>query len=186
VGDKSPSAQASGAPPAVSEPETTQPPGQPITGWEGLSAGSTEPTAAPDVVLDAGNVTAAAEQGVAGEHAAAVSGPPQHDRGDKSSRKERAVQPSAEPTSQRPVQEQTEAILVGAGGKLVVPREDFDEGLDGGTEIDLLGGLPKKVRRPDRREWIALSPTSELTAHSRAPYCARSSRSRSTAHSRAP
>jgi hypothetical protein len=57
-----------------------------------------------------------------------------------------------------------DAIRVGAGGKLVVPREDFDADLDDGDEIDLTSGLPKKVRKPHRREWIALSPASELPA----------------------
>lgn len=56
-----------------------------------------------------------------------------------------------------------ESIRVGAGGKLLVPRENLDDGLDEGTEIDLLSSQPKKIRRPDRREWIAVSPDSELT-----------------------
>jgi len=46
---------------------------------------------------------------------------------------------------------------------LCVPRETLDDGLDDGTEIDLLSGQPIKIRRLHRREWIALSPASELT-----------------------
>jgi hypothetical protein len=52
-------------------------------------------------------------------------------------------------------------IRVGAGGPLVVPREDLDADLDDSAEIDLLGGQPK-IRKPHRREWIALLPESEL------------------------
>jgi hypothetical protein len=54
-----------------------------------------------------------------------------------------------------------EVIQVGAGGKLVVPREDFDAYLDEGDELDLTSGLPKKVRRLNRHEWIALHHASE-------------------------
>jgi hypothetical protein len=58
--------------------------------------------------------------------------------------------------------EPDEPIRVGAGGPLVVPREDLDADLDDTVEIDLLGGQPK-IRKPQRREWIALLPQSELT-----------------------
>jgi hypothetical protein len=58
--------------------------------------------------------------------------------------------------------EPPDAIHVGAGGKLVVPREDHLADLDDGTEIDLLHAQTQKVRRPDRREWVALNPASEL------------------------
>jgi hypothetical protein len=57
-----------------------------------------------------------------------------------------------------------EVIQVGAGGKLVVPREDLDVYLDEGDELDLTSGLPKKERKPHRREWIALNPASEHPA----------------------
>jgi hypothetical protein len=59
--------------------------------------------------------------------------------------------------------ETSETIHVGAGGKLVVPREDFLADLDDGTEIDLVDAQTKKIRKPDRREWIALHRASELT-----------------------
>jgi hypothetical protein len=58
--------------------------------------------------------------------------------------------------------EPPDAIHVGAGGKLVVPREDLLDDLDDGTEFDLVAAQPMKVRRPDRREWVALNPASEL------------------------
>jgi hypothetical protein len=59
--------------------------------------------------------------------------------------------------------EPVDAIHVGGGGKLSVPREDPDDGLDIGAEIDLVGTQPKKIRKPARHEWVALSPASELT-----------------------
>jgi hypothetical protein len=58
--------------------------------------------------------------------------------------------------------ERTDAINVGAGGTLIVPREDFDGDIDEGAEVDLISAQPKKIRKPDRREWIALKPASEL------------------------
>jgi hypothetical protein len=58
--------------------------------------------------------------------------------------------------------EPEDTIRVAAGGKLVVPREDFDDGLDDGAELDLVGSQPMKVRKPHRRDWIALSRKSEL------------------------
>jgi hypothetical protein len=59
--------------------------------------------------------------------------------------------------------ETPEQIHVGAGGKLVVPHEDLLADLDDGDEIDLVSAQTKKVRKPHRREWIALRPESELT-----------------------
>jgi hypothetical protein len=53
-------------------------------------------------------------------------------------------------------------IRVGAGGTLVVPREDIGADLDAGDELDLVGMMTKKIRKPGRREWIALNPASEL------------------------
>jgi hypothetical protein len=55
-----------------------------------------------------------------------------------------------------------EEIRVGAGGPLVVPREDLGADIDGAGELDLAGMLAQKIRKPDRREWIALNPASEL------------------------
>jgi hypothetical protein len=57
---------------------------------------------------------------------------------------------------------QVEEICVGAGGPLVVPREDLGADIDGASELDLAGMLAQKIRKPDRREWIALNPASEL------------------------
>jgi hypothetical protein len=54
------------------------------------------------------------------------------------------------------------AINVGAGGILAVPREDLDADSFAGEDLDLAAGRPKKIRRPDRREWIALSLASEF------------------------
>jgi hypothetical protein len=59
--------------------------------------------------------------------------------------------------------EPDEKIHVAAGGKLIVPREDLLAELDDGTEMDLVDGLPKKIRKPDRREWIVLNRASEFT-----------------------
>jgi hypothetical protein len=54
-------------------------------------------------------------------------------------------------------------IRVGAGGTLVVPREDLGDEFDDSSELDVAGMLPLKVRKPGRREWIAVNPASELT-----------------------
>jgi hypothetical protein len=67
---------------------------------------------------------------------------------------------SAVPTIERIPPE--EPIRVGAGGKLVVPREDPNADLDAGDELDLDGMAAPKVRKPGRREWIAMDPTREL------------------------
>jgi hypothetical protein len=53
-------------------------------------------------------------------------------------------------------------INVGAGGILAVPREDLDADSFAGEDLDLAAGQPKKIRRPDRREFIALSLASEF------------------------
>ena len=55
-----------------------------------------------------------------------------------------------------------EPIRVGAGGTLIVPREDIGADIDEGSELDLAGMLAQKPRKPGRREWIALNPASEL------------------------
>jgi hypothetical protein len=56
-----------------------------------------------------------------------------------------------------------EEIRVVGGGTLVVPREDLGDAIDDSTELDLAGMIPLKVRKPGRREWIALNPASKLT-----------------------
>lgn len=53
-------------------------------------------------------------------------------------------------------------IHPGAGDKLYVPREDIDSDLDADDELDVASMMPKKIRKPGRREWIALSIASEL------------------------
>lgn len=84
----------------------------------------------------------------------------------KSSNDGRAVQTGAQPPPQgvestlptiehEPVEE---PIRVGAGGPMIVPREDIGADIDEGTELDLAGLLPLKIRKPGRREWIALNP----------------------------
>ena len=53
-------------------------------------------------------------------------------------------------------------IRVGAGGALEVPREDLGAGIDDEAELDLAGMAAQKVRKPGRREWVALNPALEL------------------------
>jgi hypothetical protein len=53
-------------------------------------------------------------------------------------------------------------IIVGGGGKLVVPREDIAADCDTGEELDLKELQSKKIRKPKRSEWIALNRASEL------------------------
>lgn len=67
---------------------------------------------------------------------------------------------SVAPTIERVPHE--EPIRVGAGGTLVVPREDIGAEIDEGSELDLAAMIAKKHRKPGRREWIALNPASEL------------------------
>src|SRR5262249_44865427 len=57
--------------------------------------------------------------------------------------------------------EAPDTVRVAAGGKLLVPREDLDADLDDGSELDLVSAQAKQVRKPDRREWIALKRDSE-------------------------
>jgi hypothetical protein len=59
--------------------------------------------------------------------------------------------------------EPTDRINVGAGGKLIVPREDIGEGIEAEEDLSSAEHQRLKVRKPGRREWIALDPTSELT-----------------------
>ncbi|MBI3411319.1 MAG: hypothetical protein HY040_23540 [Planctomycetes bacterium] len=58
--------------------------------------------------------------------------------------------------------EPADTIKVGAGGKLVVPREDLDADLDDGAEIDLVNLQAKKIRKPGRREWVVFKLGLEL------------------------
>jgi hypothetical protein len=58
-----------------------------------------------------------------------------------------------------------DGLRVGAGGTLVVPREDIGDEIDDSTELDLAEMMPQKVRKPGRREWIALNPASKMTTH---------------------
>src|SRR5262245_21177176 len=55
--------------------------------------------------------------------------------------------------------EATNSIQVGAGGTLIVPREDLDAGIIDGEELDLAALQAKKIRKPDRGYnqmlWIA-------------------------------
>ena len=53
-------------------------------------------------------------------------------------------------------------IIAGNGGKLVVPREEIFADVDVGSDMDLAAMQAKKIRRPDRREWIALNVDAEL------------------------
>ncbi len=62
----------------------------------------------------------------------------------------------------RVISEPTEIIKVGAGGILIVPREDIGTEIDGGVELDLVDLQRQKIRKPGRREWIALNRNSEL------------------------
>lgn len=55
-----------------------------------------------------------------------------------------------------------ERIMVSGGGKLIVPREDIASDTDVGGELDLRDLQAKKIRKPGRREWIALNQASEL------------------------
>lgn len=57
--------------------------------------------------------------------------------------------------------EATDTIRPGHGGKLIVPREDIDVDLEDGEELDLLSLEAKKIRKPDRREWIILNRESQ-------------------------
>jgi hypothetical protein len=67
--------------------------------------------------------------------------------------------PPATPAVER---ENPEAILVGHGGPLVVPHEDIGVDPDDGEDLDLGALQVKRIRRPGRREWIALNPALEL------------------------
>ncbi len=58
--------------------------------------------------------------------------------------------------------EPSDRIVVGGGGKLLVPREDIAAEFDVGQELDLKDLRAKKIRKPARLEWIALNRNSEL------------------------
>lgn len=53
-------------------------------------------------------------------------------------------------------------IHVGAGGPLIVPREDIGDDLDVGEDLDLAAMQAKKIRKPQRHERFFLNPASEL------------------------
>lgn len=70
-------------------------------------------------------------------------------------------EPTAAPsTTLRIEREADDLINVGAGGKLIVPREHLDAGLDDGEEVSL--GSPLKIRKPGPHEWVILRRESEL------------------------
>jgi hypothetical protein len=82
------------------------------------------------------------------------------------------LRPKTQSTSAQPHVQETDAsplapepINVGAGGPLIVPREDIYEGIEVGQELDLTSGQALKIRKPDRREWIVLDRESELPTH---------------------
>jgi hypothetical protein len=76
-----------------------------------------------------------------------------------------AINSPGQPLSVPPVPpEAPEAIQVGAGEKLVVPREDLDADLDDGTELDLTSLQAIQIRKPARNEWIKLHLASEFPA----------------------
>ena len=53
-------------------------------------------------------------------------------------------------------------IHVGVRPLLLVPREDIGMDLEIGDDLDLVAMQAKKCRKPNRREWIALNPASEI------------------------
>jgi hypothetical protein len=67
------------------------------------------------------------------------------------------VAPPQSPPVPRIEAEPADTIYVGAGGKLVVPREEIDDDLDDGDEIELVTRQTKKPRKPGRYEWIVLN-----------------------------
>lgn len=77
------------------------------------------------------------------------------------------VQDSDEFAKAKPVskvdREPQQRIIVGNGGKLVVPREDINLGFVEDYDLDIAEMQAKKIRKPTRREWIMLNPASELT-----------------------
>lgn len=85
------------------------------------------------------------------------------DRNDAINHQMPATEPENAHTPPTIESEASEAIHVGAGGTLKVPREDLDADLDDGEEIDLVSQLALKIHKPDRREWIAVKRESELT-----------------------
>jgi hypothetical protein len=53
-------------------------------------------------------------------------------------------------------------INLGVGGKLVVPRENIVDGFDPEEELDLVELGKRRIRKPGRREWIAIRRDAEL------------------------
>ena len=64
-----------------------------------------------------------------------------------------------------PAEPADDEIIVGAGGKLVVPREEIGDEVDAGDELALEELRRKVLRKPGRREWIAVNLDSELTVN---------------------
>ncbi len=58
---------------------------------------------------------------------------------------------------------EAEKIDVGAGGTLVVPREDIGADIEPGSEMDTTEMMAPKIRKPQRREWVVLNRRAELT-----------------------
>jgi len=55
-----------------------------------------------------------------------------------------------------------ETIHVGAGGTLVVPREDIGAGIVEGVDLDIASKLPIRIRKPGRREFVKVNRGAEL------------------------
>ncbi|MBE7464260.1 MAG: hypothetical protein HS116_12345 [Planctomycetes bacterium] len=53
-------------------------------------------------------------------------------------------------------------IIVGAGGRLVVPPEEVGDDLDAGSDLDITEMMSKRLRKPNRREWVVLNTATEL------------------------
>ncbi len=77
-------------------------------------------------------------------------------------RENTTVTPDAAPAPQ-PAKIAEEKIEVGAGGTLVVPREDIGADIEAGTELDTAELMAPKIRKPQRREWVVLNRRAELT-----------------------
>jgi hypothetical protein len=106
--------------------------------------GGQAPAGPPRIDVDAREVAKVERQGNGQPHAAA----------------DRDGQPPAGPPRIEP--ETDDRIHVGAGGKLVVPREDIGEGIDPAEELDLEESKGKKIRSPKRDEWIAVNHDAEF------------------------
>jgi len=54
-------------------------------------------------------------------------------------------------------------ISVGAGGKLIVPRENIGTDVTEGSDLDIAALQTLKHRKPHRREWIVIDVESAIT-----------------------